>query len=87
MDDFWEANKFSLDEIGQNEGYTDISGQVNDTCSRINHSVNNTGANRPKKVAVNIDEMVFVGAILFTKFCLWFLYRYAQQNDMDVSGL
>lgn len=91
-DEFWEANRRAL-ELEQERRYRgntssdSVGKQIDKTSERINQSVNNSGSFKARELSPKAQEMILIGAILFAKFCLWFLYRTAQNNDIDVVGL
>ena len=67
------------------EDYTDITDAVNATSLKITTSTNNS--NERKDEPFFNKELIIVGGILFIKVVLWMLYRAAQEEGLDVSGL
>ncbi|GBF32890.1 hypothetical protein DCCM_1987 [Desulfocucumis palustris] len=88
-DDYRRVNQFVLDKFEREKGtkHDSVGKQIDSTCDRVNRSVNNSGKFRSRELSPKFQEMLLVGAILFAKFCLWWLYRHAQDNDVDVTGL
>ena len=64
-----------------------IGNQIDATCDRINQSANNSGQFKTKELSPKTQEILLIVAILLGKLCLWWLYRTAQTNDIDVTGL
>ncbi|KUO66514.1 MAG: hypothetical protein APF84_17170 [Gracilibacter sp. BRH_c7a] len=88
-DDYRRVNQFVLDQFERERvsPHDSVGKQIDSTCDRVNRSVNNSGSFKSRELSPKTQEMLLVGAILFAKFCLWWLYRSAQKNDVDVTGL